>query len=119
MDRLKKNAVFGGFDLANKLQGIVGVAHNDGPKMRHIASIWGMYVCPGARGTGLSRLLVKAELQDAQEHCRSVRLSVVSTNQAAIHLYQSLGFVSWALDTEALYMGGKFYDEVLMRMECE
>lgn len=85
--------------------------------MRHIASIWGMYVRPAARGTGLSRLLMAAAVDDARTTCRSIRLSVVSSNGAAIRLYESFGFKAWAIDTEALKVGDVYHDETLMRLD--
>ena len=85
--------------------------------MRHIASIWGMYVRPEARGTGLSRLLMTAAVDEARTMCRSLRLTVVSSNDAAIRLYESIGFKAWATDSEALKVGDVYYDEILMRLD--
>lgn len=76
-----------------------------------------MYVCPEGRGTGLSRSLMIAAIDEARRTCRSIRLTVVSSNAAAIRLYESLGFKAWAVDTEALKVGDIYHDEILMRLD--
>lgn len=116
-DRIENSAIFGGFADDGTLVGVVAVAWSKGAKMRHIASIWGMYVCPESRGTGLSRSLMIAAIDEARRTCRSIRLTVVSSNAAAIRLYESLGFKAWAVDTEALKVGDIYHDEILMRLD--
>ncbi len=116
-DRIANNIIFGGFADDGALLGVIGVGRSGAAKLRHITSIWGMYVRPEARGTGLSRLLMSAAIGEAKNMCRSVRLSVVSSNKAAIRLYQSFGFKAWATDTEALRIGDTYHDEILMRLD--
>lgn len=116
-DRIANNFVFGGLAEDGTLAGVIAVARSKGAKMRHIASIWGMYVRPEARGTGLSRLLMSAAVDEAKTKCRSIRLCVVSSNDAAIRLYESFGFRAWARDVEALKVGDVYHDEILMRLD--
>ncbi|NTF42014.1 hypothetical protein A6U86_04970 [Rhizobium sp. AC27/96] len=116
-DMISNSVVFGGFAEDGALAGVIAVARSKGAKMKHIASIWGMYVRPDARGTGLSRLLMEAAVKEAKTTCRSIRLCVVSSNGAAIHLYESFGFKAWARDTEALKVGDVYHDEILMRLD--
>ena len=116
-DRIEGNVVIGGFANDGMLIGVAGVARSKGAKMRHIASIWGVYVRQQARGTGLSHSLMAAALEEARVNCRSIRLSVASSNVAGIRLYESFGFRTWAIDTEALKVGDTYYDEILMRLD--
>ena len=116
-ERIENNFIFGGFADEGTLAGVIAVARSRGAKMRHIASIWGMYVRPEARGTGLSRLLMTAAVDEARTMCRSLRLTVVSSNDAAIRLYESIGFKAWARDSEALKVGDVYHDEILMRLD--
>ncbi|WP_349958269.1 GNAT family N-acetyltransferase [Rhizobium sp. ZPR3] len=116
-DRIENNAIFGGFADDGMLVGVVAVARSKSTKMRHIATIWGMYVRPEGRGTGLSRSLMIAAIDEAGQTCRSIRLTVVSSNAAAIRLYESLGFKAWAVDMEALKVGNIYHDEILMRLD--
>ncbi|TWB62054.1 acetyltransferase (GNAT) family protein [Rhizobium sp. ERR 922] len=116
-DRIENNAVFGGFADDGTLVGVAAVARSKSAKMRHIATIWGVYVRPQGRGTGLSRSLMIAAIDEARQTCRSIRLNVASSNAAAIHLYESLGFKAWAVDTDALKVGDIYHDEILMRLD--
>ncbi|NLR96106.1 GNAT family N-acetyltransferase [Rhizobium sp. P38BS-XIX] len=115
-DRIANNCIFGGFTDADALAGVIAIARMKGAKTHHIASIWGMYIRPEARGSGLSRQLMHAALDEATA-CRSIRLCVVSSNHAAIRLYESFGFKEWAKDSEALKVGDVYHDEILMRLD--
>src|SRR4051812_27808901 len=59
--RLADNVIFGGFE-AHDLLGTAGFMAQPGTKRQHKALLWGMFVRPAARGTGLARLLVQAVL---------------------------------------------------------
>ncbi len=117
--RLSVSAVFGGFDQEGTLQGVIGLAMGASPKTRHVATVWGMYVRPRARGTGLSRQLLARAVTEASGTCRSVHLTVESGNQAARSLYRRAGFREWATDVAALYVNGVYHDEVLMRLDFD
>lgn len=115
-DRLERGYVVGGISDAGVLTGIIGLSKSTSIKTQHIGSIWGMYVRPTARGSGLSRLLLAAIIEVGST-LRSLRLCVVSSNQAAIRLYKSMGFEEWAVEVDALKVGEKYYNELLMRLE--
>lgn len=117
--RLSAGVVIGGFGGDGALEGMIGVMKGQGEKVRHIATIWGMFVRPHARATGLSSQLLKTAIVEASTDCRSIRLSVVSTNVAARRLYQRAGFSEWAVDSASLFVNGIFHDEVLMRLDVE
>ncbi|MEX2743474.1 N-acetyltransferase family protein [Rhizobium mongolense] len=116
-DRLENGLVIGGLSNDGMLAGTIGVSKSKGIKTQHIGSIWGMYVRQTVRGTGLSRLLLSAAVDEVGTILRSLRLSVVSSNVPAIRLYKSLGFEEWAVEVEALKVGDIYYDEILMRLE--
>ena len=115
-ERLRSDTVFGGFGPQHSLQGIIGLRFNTAPKLRHVVTLWGMYVCAEMRGTGLARALLDAAVEAAGAD-RTVKLSVVTTNLPAQALYRSAGFHPWATDTAALCVKGVFYDELLMRLD--
>jgi len=115
-ERLLTSHVFGGFDVNNSLQGMIGVSRNSLLKLSHVANIWGMYVRAGNRGSGLSSELMDAALEAASS-AKTVKLSVVTTNRAAYALYRSFGFKEWATDADALCVDGVFHDEFLMRRD--
>ena len=43
-----------------------------------------------------------------------VKLSVTATNQAAVHLYESVGFVGVGRLPRALRLGHEYFDELMM-----
>jgi ribosomal protein S18 acetylase RimI-like enzyme len=109
------NFTLGAF-VGDKLVGTVGLGTNRRPKMGHIGIIWGMYVHPDARGQGLGRALMQATIQRARHIGRleQIKLSVVTTNVAALSLYESLGFETYGTEYRALLVDGIYYDEYHM-----
>ena len=56
-----------------------------------------LYVSESARRSGLGRALVEAACDHARERgCGRIQLDVNEANPAAVGLYESLGFSSWA-----------------------
>ncbi|KHJ69246.1 hypothetical protein QU24_04805 [Pantoea rodasii] len=115
-EQLRASDIFGGYDHHNILQGMIGVSRSQLSKLSHVANIWGMYVRPEMRGSGLSSLLMEAALNSAGS-AKTVKLSVVTTNLVAYALYRSFGFTEWATDIAALYFDGVYHDEFLMRRD--
>jgi ribosomal protein S18 acetylase RimI-like enzyme len=115
---LRENRMLAGIDDQGQTGGIVGVRFNPGVKQRHIATLWGMYVRPEWRGSGLAKALLTAAIAEARE-CRSLKLAVSATNIAAARLYRSAGFQTYATDVAALYVDGVFHDTLLMRRDAE
>jgi len=46
-------------------------------------------------------------------------IGVVTTNQAARHLYASLGFISYGLESEALKIGDRYLDEDFLSLDLK
>lgn len=114
---LEGGHVFGAFDAAGALQGVIGLHRGGGEKTRHIATLWGLYVTPAARGRGLAAGLLAAAIAAAPAGCHSLRLSVNSRNGAAQALYLRAGFRVWAVEEAALQVAGVFHDEAHMRLD--
>lgn len=114
-DRLDQNVIFGGEEtVKSALRGVVSFYVPDSAKQRHKGVLWGMFICPEARGTGLGPLLVARVLEHARQTVEEVRLTVVATNAAAIRLYERAGFERYGLEQRALKIGNGYHDEVLM-----
>jgi len=113
VQRLTGGTAFGGFD-GDTLLGIAGFKQEEGLKERHKAMLFGMYVRPAARGTGLSRRLVEAVLDHARGRVEQVLLSVSADNEAARRLYAGAGFVEYGVEPASLKQDGRYYDERLM-----
>ncbi len=119
--RLTDAAVFGGFlqrDDANteSLDGTAGLIVPHGAKVRHKGTLYGMYVRPVARGTGLAAAVVQAVLDHARSVVEEIHLTVSPDNEAALRLYRKAGFVEYAREPRALKVDGKYHDSVLMTL---
>lgn len=112
--RLETNLVLGGFLPDGTLAGTASLATSTAAKQRHKAMLQGMFVAPAARGTGMAAALVEAVLAAAPPHVEEVRLSVMTTNEAAIRLYTRLGFTRFAIEPRALKIDGRYHDDAMM-----
>jgi ribosomal protein S18 acetylase RimI-like enzyme len=113
LDRLSRNAVFGGF-AEDRLLGVAGFYSFEDTKSRHKGVLWGMYVTPEARGSGLATALVETLLEHAGKEVEQVLLTVVVSNPRARRFYQRIGFVEYGLEEKSLKYKDAYYDEVLM-----
>jgi ribosomal protein S18 acetylase RimI-like enzyme len=78
----------------------------------HKGILWGMYVSPHHRGSGIGSLLLK----ELKAICKSrgilsVNLIVFGNNQAAISLYLKNGFSQFGVERQASKIGDNFVDE--------
>lgn len=98
------------------LVGIATFVRNTGKKDSHKGNIYGMFVAPEMRGqkVGKTILLELIERAKKDEGIEQIHLAVVSTNEGAKKLYESLGFKTYGVEPNALKDDGKYYDEDLM-----
>lgn len=101
-------------DEDGRTVGLAGLRPNDGPKERHKAFVWGVFVDPSAQRRGIARALLGRLIEAAPEGVEQLTLSVLVTNQPAIALYESLGFVRWGLEPRAFRDGDRYSDELHM-----
>ena len=100
--------------FAARLNGaIVGSAHLVRPPKNneaqgHAVQLMHAYIAPYARGHGLARRLTLAVEERARELGYHVlNLDVRETQEAAIRLYESLGFVRWGVHPDYALVRGK------------
>jgi RimJ/RimL family protein N-acetyltransferase len=116
-ERLDADAVWGGWrDGDPDLAGVAGLRVSGAAKARHKGVLWGMFVRPEARGSGLAAALAGRVLEHARGVVEEVRLTVVASNAAALRLYARLGFRPYGVEPRALKVGGEYHDEVLMAL---
>ena len=109
------DVVFG--ELADDgLKGVVGIAFDAREKVRHKATIFGMYVAVDRRATGLAEALLQAALTEARSRPETsvVQLSVTKGNRAAEHLYVRAGFGSYGDEPMAVKTATGFVTKVHM-----
>jgi len=108
-------AVFGAFQ-GPELVGLAGLKREELRKLSHKAYLWGMYVAPANRKRGVGRELVAAALSFAQEdlRVRQVSLGVNAENEAAIALYEHMGFKAFGREPCFMLVEGIAQDEMQM-----
>lgn len=109
------SAVLGAFD-ATGLVGVTGVYRESMAKLAHKANLWGIYVAPHARRSGIGRALVREALAYAERELRArqVNLGVNAANHAALGLYRQLGFEQFGLEPGFMLLDGVLQDEIHM-----
>jgi ribosomal protein S18 acetylase RimI-like enzyme len=114
-ERIRKetpeNCTFGVF-VNNMLAGIVHVARYTRTKVKHKAHIGGMYIVPEARGRGAGRALLDAAVTHARGlgGVEELVLAVTVGNESARRLYESVGFVRYAIEPHFIRVGAIYYD---------
>lgn len=108
------NFILGALDEA--LVGTVGLYREQGIKLQHKGTIWGVYVAPEARGRGVGRMLMQKALIHAAtlKGLEQVYLGVATNNTEARQLYLSLGFEVYGIERHAMKLAGRYIDEELM-----
>lgn len=98
------------------LVGIVGFVQERSLKRLHIGGIYSMYVTARARTKGYGKLLVAEVLKRGTQisEIQQIHLQVVSSNSAAIKLYEYFNFKTYGVEKNALKIDDTFYDENLM-----
>ena len=88
-------------------------------KTKHKADIYGVYIHPDYRGQGLARRLLEQLITQAKavNGLETLLLAVSEHNAPALALYQSLGFVEWGKEPDALRHAGESLTEIFMRLE--
>jgi ribosomal protein S18 acetylase RimI-like enzyme len=113
---LTNSTVFGAFQNS-QLIGTASFTQVTGLKDSHKGLLRAMYVRPTHRRSGAGRQLVQAVIETARQRVEQLQLSVVSTNQPAFRLYQSVGFRQYGLEKNALKHNGLYSDEILMSLD--
>jgi GNAT superfamily N-acetyltransferase len=120
--RIKMSAtqvVFGAF-RGNKLEGIAGLRREALAQVAHKAILWGVFVKPDLRKQGIARQLFERILCHARkEGVLQIQLCVNAENAKAKSLYQSLGFKAYGLESRAMRVGDRFYDEEHMVLRLD
>ncbi|MDE1852489.1 MAG: GNAT family N-acetyltransferase [Thaumarchaeota archaeon] len=102
-------------DIGGRLVGSLSLGrYGNLKKTRHIRNL-GMGVVKEFREMGVGSALMDYAIKWADsKELKKVVLSVFSTNNAAIELYEKFGFVREGVRRKQFLIDGKFVDEVMM-----
>lgn len=111
------NFIVGAFD-GEALVGTIGFYRHEGAKTRHKGTIWGVYLLPETRGSGLARRLLEDVIARARRlgDVEAVQLGVGIHNTAARMLYHRLGFTPWGVERHAIKLPDRYVDEEWMEL---
>ena len=111
LDGSPNDATFGALE-DGRLIGIAKIVRHFRRKMRHRATITGMYVAPEARSKGAGKALMDAMLNYGRkcEGIDTIVLAVTVGNEPARNLYLQAGFQFYYFDPRFLRIGSQYYD---------
>jgi RimJ/RimL family protein N-acetyltransferase len=101
----------------SKLIGTMGMSRETYPRLRHKATVVGVFVETQWRGKGVSRSLLDELIERAEEAVglEQLQLVVATTAVVAIGLYKSRGFEVFGVEKHARLVNGQFYDQLHMQ----
>jgi RimJ/RimL family protein N-acetyltransferase len=107
--------VFAAF-AEGRMIGAAGIAYETRDKIRHKATLFGMYVPAQFRGAGLGRALVAAVLEHAatRPEVKVIQLTVTQGNDGARALYEKCGFVAFGVEPFAVAVDSGYVSKVHM-----
>ena len=111
------SATLGAF-IDNELVGVMTIAEEGAPKLRHRVNLFAVYVTPRVRGQRIGMDLLQAVIKHSKQlpYVEKINLTVVSTNDRAIKLYEKVGFKSFGLEHHAMKIDDTYVDEIYMSL---
>ena len=105
--------------FATTLVGAVGMYRDHHLKRAHKLHVWGVYVRPSYRGTGVGVAMLEAAIAHARNMpgIACLDLSVNSTAPAAQRVYERVGFRFWGCEPDALRYKGQITQEHHMSLQ--
>ena len=112
-----ESATLGAF-IDNQLVGVMTITQEGAPKLRHRVNLFAVYVTPKVRGKRVGTALLQEVVEYTKQMplVEKINLTVVSTNETAIKLYEKVGFKSFGLEHQAMKMNDSYVDEVYMSL---
>ena len=118
-DRLnaQESATIGAF-MGSELVGTMTLAAEQAPKLKHRINLFAVYVTPKVRGQKVGAKLLNEVIGFAKQWpgTEKINLTVVSSNEPAIRLYEQAGFNSFGFEKNAMKSGSSYVDEVYMHL---
>ncbi|QWH01361.1 GNAT family N-acetyltransferase [Bacillus mycoides] len=106
------SCTFGAFNEENHLVGVVTLLTEEREAYKHKGHIVAMYVDAQNRRNGLARELITNAIQRARDiKLEQLTLGVVSTNEPAKKLYESMGFKTYGIEKRAIKVNDVYSDD--------
>jgi ribosomal protein S18 acetylase RimI-like enzyme len=104
--------------VGGKLVGMAVFIRQVRQKTRHKGHVAGVYVTEAYRGKSIAKRVMTDLLDRARAlpGLEQVDLAVASRQTAAKKLYESLGFVAWGREPNAVKVGSEYVDEEYMTL---
>jgi len=98
------------------LVGMVGAYWDDKKKSKHVATMFGTYVETSYRGRKMGSLLIESLLNELKQipQLKKIKLAAVSSETAAIRLYEKSGFERVGIEKAELFDDPDYSDTILM-----
>lgn len=102
--------------IDSNLVGTISIERDSRKKLTHKALLFRMLVHSSAAGKGVGKALINVAITQAKsmQGLRQLYLTVLDTNERAIHLYTSIGFKIFAHEPESVKIKEKFVGELQM-----
>ncbi len=111
--------MLGGFAVG-RLIACAGFMVSHRIKQRHKGQVFGFYVAPAWRGTGIGDGLLAGLIAEGRAtNLRTLMLSVTVGNTPARFLYRRNGFQAYGIEPDGLNLAGTFYDLEFMALNLE
>ena len=100
----------------DKLIGMIVCIRENKIKTKHIANIFGVYITREYRGQEVGKKLIDSAIARIRKSkdVLKIKLTVNPKQKAALKLYQNCGFKIVGKMKKELYIGGRFYDGLMM-----
>jgi RimJ/RimL family protein N-acetyltransferase len=100
-------------EIDGRLVGMMGMFRRVRIKTKHVATVFGVYVDPAARGRGIAGQLMQALLDEISliPEIVKLELTVNTENPVALALYRRFGFEICGTAHRGLKIGERYYDE--------
>ena len=115
-----ENRLFIVATIDGKIVGNLGYTGGGRPRIRHTGE-FGVSVLKEYWGLGIGETLIKYLIEWSKNTgiVRKINLRVRSDNATGINLYKKLGFKEEGGQSREFYVGGIFYDSIMMGLEID
>lgn len=117
-DKLSGPKIIYGAEVDGKLVGMAGALFMDMKYFQHMAKVVSVWVDPQYRRQGIAKALMQKLLEDLRRDPKitKVRLSVNTTQDAAIKMYEQMGFVKAGYAKNEMKVGDQYVDQIQMEL---